>query len=141
MTTTETTTKTPNITMTPWQKNVIPAGMWETILTELNGHSLKVSVFGVKDKKALDTVKVVNIALGVRDTLHLWQEQIVQEVVALAREFREEDLRTSMQLVNVLFDHEHRLSAIYFETPLLSGHRIVVEFDAGGEPYEAEITT
>lgn len=141
MTTREPLTETPNVTMTTWQKSIIPTGMWETILTEMDGRSLKVSVFGAKHKLAIDTVKVVETALGVRDTLHLWQEQIIHEVVALSREFGEEELRASMKLVNVLFDHEHRLSAIYFDTPLLSGHRIVVEFDASGEPYEAEITS
>lgn len=141
MNTTETTTETLNSTMTPWQRIVIPAGMWETTITHMDGSSLKVSVFGVKHELALDTIKVVNTAFCVRDTLHLWQEEIIQQVVALSREFREEDLRSSMELVHVMFDHEHQLSAIYFETPLLSGHRIVVEFDAGGDPYEAEITS
>lgn len=141
MTTQEQMTETPNVTMTTWQKKVVPTDMWETVITELNGRSLRVSVFGAKHKMAIDTREVVSISLGVRDTLHLWEEQITLEVVALVGEFQEEELRGSLNLVNVLFDNEHRLSAIYLDTPFLPGHHVVVEFNASGEPYEAEITS
>lgn len=127
------------IEMTEWQKKIIPTDMWETTLTEASGNKMKVSVFGVKRKGDIQTQNVVSTALCIRDTLHLWQEQIICEVVSLSRECTADALRESMKLAHVLFDNEHRLSAIYFDTPLLYGHQIVVEFDGAGEPYEAEI--
>ena len=127
-----------------WQKKKYVKDMWETNVYLEDGTVFLVSIYGIEREREIETIRLVETAINLRDTLHLWEEKIVGEVVALSREWTvvsEEKVRGSLKLSNVLFDSRQKLSAIYFDTPCFSGHQVVVEFDKDGEPYEAEITS
>jgi hypothetical protein len=127
-----------------WQKRKFVKDMWETNVLLNNETELLISIYGIKTEKEIEGVRLVKTALCVLDTLHLWEEKIIGEVVALSREWvvvSEDELRGKMTLSNVLFDKNQQLSAIYLDTPCFLGHKVVVEFDKDGEPYEAEITS
>lgn len=127
-----------------WEKKKFVKDMWETNVILNNKTEILVSIYGIKAEKEIEGLRLMRTAIGVLDTLHLWEEKIIGEVVALSREWvvvSESELRGRLTLSNVLFDKNHQLSAIYLDTPGFLGHKVVVEFDKDGEPYEAEITS
>lgn len=126
-----------------WTQKPFVKKMWEITLLMEDESGLLVSVYGIEKKQNIESTRLIKTALCLSETLHLWRETIIAQVMSLSREWgkiSEEALRETLKLTHVQFDNEQALSAIYFQTACLSGHQVVVEFDANGNPYEAEIT-